>query len=137
FTMQNHAPFVRLFQAGDDPQDGRLATARCAEQHQRLAFRHVEADAFEHARLFEALANVPHTGSDSCFLRAVRSPGHVYLIAVGSQFHFGNHISCASNSSQSRAKKSTLNMTKESRASTIAIAFAASRLPTSPELYFA
>src|SRR5262245_44023137 len=49
---------------------------------------------------------------------------------VGNQFHLRLHASCASNSSQSRAKNSTLKITNDKSANTIAIAFAASICPS-------
>src|SRR6266496_1868187 len=130
FTVQGYASLIRLFESGDDAKDSGLPTSRRAEQNQRFAFRHFEVDVFKHAGLLESLADALHSCSNPRSLFALRSPGHMGLIRVGSQCHFCNHTSCASNSSQSRAKKSTLKITKESRASTIAIALAASICPS-------
>src|SRR5688572_17698122 len=134
-AVQNHAAFVRLFEAGDDAQNSRLAAARSAEQNQRLAFRNVEADVLKHTGLFEALAEAAHTGGHTSSLGAFRRPRSVRI--VGNQFHLRFHASCASSSNQSRAKNSTLKITNDKSARTIAIALAASRAPASPELYFA
>src|SRR5262249_5465999 len=90
----------------------------------------VKADVFQHLSFFEALADAAHAGRDAGTLFAIRSPGDMQRATVLSQFHFSYHTSWASYSSQSRARNSTLKITKESSASTIAIAFAASICPS-------
>ena len=130
FAVENYAASIRLFEPRDDAQDRGLAAAGSAEQNQRLTLCDIEADIVEHASLLESLAEALHTSRNPRLLLAIGSPGHMHLICVGSCGHFGNHTSCTSNSSQSRAKNSTLKITKESSASTIAIAFAASIWPS-------
>src|SRR5437762_592601 len=124
--MKNHTPAIRQFQPSDDSQDGGLAASRRAEQHQRLAFCHIEAHVFEHARFLEALAHALHAGNGG------RSPVRKRVGGLIDKYgsFLGHHASWASISSQSRAKKSTLKITKDNSASTIAIALAASICPS-------
>src|SRR5262245_2410704 len=61
-AMQDHITAVRLFQPGDDSQDGRLPASGSAQQHQRFAFRHVKTDVLEYAHFLEALADAAHAG---------------------------------------------------------------------------
>src|SRR6185369_373974 len=125
--MQNYPAAVGLFQSGHDAKNSCLPASGSAQQNQRFAFGDVKADVFEHARFLEPLAEPAHAGRDPGFLFPVGRPRHVYVATLGSQFHSRCHASWVSNSSQSRAKNSTLKITNDKSARTIAIAFAASR----------
>src|SRR5512138_781961 len=124
--MQYDLAGVWLFKSGNDSQDCCLAASGSSQQDQGLPFGNIEIDVFEDARLAEAFAHSNHTGSH---LRYIDLELRSFVLRNNFLFCF-HLVRSQSTSIQSRAKNRTLKIRNEKRASTIAIALAASICPS-------
>jgi len=72
-VVEKDLPRVGELQAGEDPQERRLAAAGRAEQGEQLPGTHLERNPAQHAVLAEPLLQVAHPDSHSASVSSARS----------------------------------------------------------------